>query len=98
MNIKAIQARECIFRTNQFFKSFGAWSFIVLEGSIEIIETVQDVAFKIHHIRLNPGAVVMHYRANETGIRYARLYHNPDDFNDKTIQPAERMSLAISQY
>ena len=94
MNIRAIQATECIFRTNQFSKSFGAWSFIVLEGSIEILEQVEH----LYHIRLNPGAIVMHYRANETGIRFARLYHNPDEPTAKSIKPVERLKLALSQY
>lgn len=98
MNVKAIKARECIFKTNQFAKSFGSCSFIVLEGSIEIIEHIDDVAFRLYHIRLNPGAIVLHYRANEEGIRSARLYHNPDEPSDKPTQAPDRMSLALSQY
>lgn len=96
MNIRTIQATECIFKTNTFNHTFGAWSFIVLEGQIEIVDMSIDGGFQCYHIKLLAGAIVMHYRHNEQGIKSARLYYNSEEPSDD-LQIKQNSSLAIFQ-
>lgn len=74
-SIRSFEASELIIETTTFTPGHGAWSFMTLEGSIEVLE-VDELTY---HIRLNPLAVVMIYRHDEHGIRFARLYHNPEE-------------------
>jgi len=98
MNARTIKATEVILRTNTFDKSFGAWSFIVLEGEIEMIERELDGVFQVYHLKLLPGAVLMHYRANESGIQSAKIYYNDDPSKPKPVAKRKNFSLiAIAQ-
>jgi len=71
-SIKAFRTTEMIIQTTTFDIGHGQWSFIVLDGSIDIIEKDDDV----YHIALHSKATVMVYRHNENGIQFARLYFN----------------------
>lgn len=71
-SIKAFRTTEMIIQTTTFDPGHGQWSFIVLDGSIDIIEKDDDV----YHIALHSKALVMVYRHNEHGIQFARLYFN----------------------
>lgn len=97
MNARTIKAKEVILRTNTFDESFGAWSFIVLEGLIEMIDREIDGVFQYYHLKLLPGAVLMHYRANESGIQSAKLYYNEDEASDKKETIKNFSKLAIVQ-
>lgn len=97
MNARTIKAKEVILRTNTFDESFGAWSFIVLDGEIELIEREIDDVFQYYHLKLLPGAVLMHYRANESGIQSAKIYYNEDEASDKKETIKNFSKLAIVQ-
>jgi len=98
MNARTIKATEAILRTNTFDRRFGAWSFIVLEGEIEMIERELDGVFQVYHLKLLPGAVLMHYRANESGIQSAKIYYNDDQANSKPVVKQKKISsIAIVQ-
>ena len=71
-SVKAFRVTEMIIQTTAFSIGHGQWSFIVLNGSIDIIEKDEDV----YHIALHSKALVMVYRHNEFGIQFARLFFN----------------------
>jgi len=97
MNARTIKAKELILRTNTFDEKFGAWSFIVLEGQIEMIDRQIDGVFQYYHLKLLPGAVLMHYRANESGIQSAKIYFNDAEVNQAPPVQKKSSRIAIVQ-
>ena len=94
-SIRVIKSNEIIVETTTFAPTHGAWSYVVLEGEIEIL----DIDHMTYHLALKPASVVMVYRHNEAGIQFARLYVNPDE--KRPVQQAEQNKRAMivdSQY
>ena len=96
MNARTIKAKEVILRTNTFDESFGAWSFIVLDGQVKMIDREIDGVFQYYHLQLKPGSVLMHYRANESGIQSAKIYFN-DDTSEAPLLQKRSSKIAIVQ-
>jgi len=83
-SLRVFRAKELIIKTSEFTPTHGGWSFITLEGEIEILEHDRDT----YHIALKPQAVLMVYRHNESGIQAARLYMNPDEAEETIDSPS----------
>jgi len=63
-----------------------------------MIDRELDGVFQVYHLKLLPGAVLMHYRANESGIQSAKIYYNDEAANSKPVAKRKKFSkIAIVQ-